>query len=61
MTCQVPTQSITMGIENIMEAEKILLIARKNKAEAIYQTVKEKSVLIGGINLTKTSGCNCCC
>ena len=30
-----------MGIENIMEAEKILLIASgKNKAEAIYQTVK---------------------
>jgi glucosamine-6-phosphate deaminase len=38
---KVPTQSITMGIENIMEAEKILLIASgKNKAEAIYQTVK---------------------
>ncbi len=38
---KVPTQSITMGIKNVMDAEKILLIASgKNKAEAIYNTVK---------------------
>ena len=38
---KVPTQSITMGIKNVMDAKRILLIASgKNKAEAIYQTVK---------------------
>ncbi len=37
---KVPTQSITMGIKNIMDAKKILLVASgKNKAEAIYETV----------------------
>ncbi|NLZ75482.1 MAG: glucosamine-6-phosphate deaminase [Erysipelotrichia bacterium] len=38
---KVPTQSITMGIKNVMDAKKILLVASgKNKADAIYQTVK---------------------
>ncbi|MGI6608736.1 MAG: glucosamine-6-phosphate deaminase [Erysipelotrichaceae bacterium] len=38
---KVPTQSITMGIKNVMDAKRILLIASgKNKAEAIYHTVK---------------------
>ncbi len=38
---KVPTQSITMGIKNVMDAKRILLIASgKNKAEAIYQTVR---------------------
>lgn len=37
---KVPTQSITMGIKNVMDAKRILLVASgKNKADAIYKTV----------------------
>ncbi|HQB32747.1 MAG TPA: glucosamine-6-phosphate deaminase [Erysipelotrichaceae bacterium] len=37
---KVPTQSITMGIKNIMDAKRILLVASgKNKADAIFKTV----------------------
>jgi len=36
----VPTHAITMGIKNIMRANKIILMASgKNKAEAIYKTI----------------------
>ncbi len=37
----VPTQAFTMGISNIVNAKKILLLASgANKADAIYQTIK---------------------
>ncbi len=42
-TCkeEVPTQALTMGIETIMKARKIILIASgEGKAEAIYRAVK---------------------
>lgn len=36
----VPKQAVSMGIKNILQARKILLLASgQNKAEAIYQTV----------------------
>ena len=36
---EVPTQAYTMGIENIMSAKKILLLANgKAKAQAVYDT-----------------------
>ena len=38
---EVPTQAITMGIQNIMDAKKILIVAAgANKADAIYSMVK---------------------
>ena len=38
---EVPTQAISMGIKNVMNAKKILLLASgANKADAIYATVK---------------------
>ena len=38
---KVPTKAITMGIKNIMDAKKILIVASgENKADAIYQMVK---------------------
>ncbi|MBR6737650.1 MAG: glucosamine-6-phosphate deaminase [Clostridia bacterium] len=38
---EVPTQAISMGIKNVMNAKKILLLASgTNKADAIYATVK---------------------
>ncbi len=38
---EVPTKAITMGIKNVMDAKKILLVANgKNKAQAIYNMVK---------------------
>ena len=38
---EVPTKAITMGIKNIMNAKKILVIASgKNKAQAVYNMVK---------------------
>ena len=37
---EVPTQAYTMGIENIMSAKKILLLANgKAKAQAVYDTI----------------------
>ncbi|MEG2117366.1 MAG: glucosamine-6-phosphate deaminase [Clostridia bacterium] len=37
----VPTQAITMGIQNITDAKKILIVASgKNKADAVYKMVK---------------------
>ncbi len=37
----VPTQAFTMGIKNIMNAKKILILASgENKADAVYKTVK---------------------
>ncbi len=38
---QVPTKALTMGIKNIINAKRILIIANgKNKAQAIWQMVK---------------------
>lgn len=38
---EVPRQAFTMGIKNIMDAKKILILASgKNKAQAVYNTVK---------------------
>lgn len=38
---EVPTHAITMGIKNIMNAKKILVVANgKGKAEAVYSMVK---------------------
>ncbi len=38
---EVPTKAITMGIANIMNAEKVLVVASgKNKAKAVYSMVK---------------------
>lgn len=38
---QVPTQALTMGIKNIINAKRILIIANgKNKAQAVWQMVK---------------------
>lgn len=38
---KVPTQAITMGISNVMNAKKVLMVANgKNKAQAIYDMVK---------------------
>ena len=38
---EVPRQAFTMGLKNIMDAKKILIIANgKNKAQAVYNTVK---------------------
>ena len=38
---EVPTHSITMGIKDIMNAKKIVLLASgKNKAKAIFDTIK---------------------
>ena len=38
---EVPTQAISMGIKNVMNAKKILLLASgENKADAIWATVK---------------------
>ena len=38
---EVPTRAITMGIKNIMNAKKILVIASgKNKAQAVYNMIK---------------------
>ncbi len=38
---QVPTKALTMGIANIMNAKRILIVANgKNKAQAIYNMVK---------------------
>ena len=38
---EVPTHAITMGIANIMNAKKILVVANgKNKAQAVYDMVK---------------------
>lgn len=40
---EVPTKAISMGIKNIMHAEKIVLLANgKEKANAIYKTIKGK-------------------
>lgn len=37
----VPTQAITMGIQNIMDAKKILIVASgKNKADAVFAMIK---------------------
>lgn len=37
----VPTKAFTMGIKNIMNAKKILILANgENKADAVYKTVK---------------------
>ena len=39
--CQVPTKALTMGIANIMNAKRILIVANgKNKAQAVYDMVK---------------------
>lgn len=39
---EVPTHAITMGIQNIMEARKIILLAfGKEKAHAVYRMVKD--------------------
>lgn len=44
---QVPTKALTMGIANIMNAKRILIVANgKNKAQAVYDMVK------GQINTT---------
>ena len=38
---QVPTKALTMGIANIMNAKRILIVANgKNKAQAVYDMVK---------------------
>lgn len=38
---EVPTQAITMGIKNIMNAKKVLVVANgENKAKAVYNMVK---------------------
>ena len=38
---QVPTKALTMGIANIMNAKRILIVANgKNKAQAVYNMVK---------------------
>ena len=38
---EVPTHAITMGIANIMNAKKILVVANgANKAKAVYQMIK---------------------
>ena len=38
---QVPTKALTMGIANIMNAKRILIVANgKNKAQAIYNMIK---------------------
>ena len=38
---EVPTHAITMGISNIMNAKKILVVANgANKAKAVYQMIK---------------------
>ncbi len=38
---QVPTKALTMGIQNIINAKRILIVANgKNKAQAVYQMVK---------------------
>ena len=38
---QVPTKALTMGIANIMNAKRILIVANgKNKAHAVYNMVK---------------------
>lgn len=38
---EVPTHAITMGIQNIMRAKKILVVANgKNKAQAVFQMIK---------------------
>lgn len=38
---EVPRQAFTMGIKNIMDAKKILILANgENKAQAVYNTVK---------------------
>ncbi|EDS78341.1 glucosamine-6-phosphate deaminase [Clostridium massiliodielmoense] len=40
---EVPTKAISMGIKTIMKAKKIILLANgKNKADAIFKTVKGK-------------------
>lgn len=40
---EVPRQAFTMGIKNIMNAKKILILASgENKAKAVYDTVKGK-------------------
>ena len=40
---QVPTRALTMGIANIMNAKRILIVANgKNKAQAIFNMVKGK-------------------
>ena len=40
---EVPTKAISMGIKNIMHAEKIVLLANGiEKANAIYKTIKGK-------------------
>ena len=37
----VPTKAFTMGIKNIMNAKKVLILASgENKADAVYKTVK---------------------
>lgn len=38
---EVPTQAVTMGLKSIMNAKKIVLIAKgKNKAQAVYNLLK---------------------
>lgn len=40
---EVPRKAFTMGIKQIMQAKRILILASgKNKAEAVYQTVRGK-------------------
>ncbi len=38
---EVPTQALTMGIKNVMQAKKIIILANgKNKAKAVYDAIK---------------------
>ena len=40
---EVPTQALTMGIKQVMQAKKIILLANgKNKAKAVYDAIKGK-------------------
>ena len=60
---EVPRQAFTMGLKNIMDAKKILILANgKNKAKAVYGLVKgEVTTEVPASILQKHSDCTLIC